>query len=77
MGTGALLMSEPKQQYASYVTVKLDVQVLRLVRAAAALEGKSVQDWLSDLANEPAARRVGEKPVKRLPAPPHPKRSKR
>lgn len=66
-------MAEEKQRYAEYVTTKLDVQVMRLVRAAAALDNKSVQDWLSDLANEPAARRCGEKPVKRLPPPPHPK----
>lgn len=47
------------------------------VKAAAALAGKTVQEWLSDLANKWASEAIHEKPIKRKDPPLHPKRPKR
>jgi hypothetical protein len=69
----ATLMAE--RQHCSYSSVKLDSDILPSVKAAAALSRQSIQDWLSDLANEAAAKRLGSKPIKRLPPPP-PKKPK-
>lgn len=57
-------------EFCTYSSVKLDSEVLPAVKAAAALDRLSVQEWLSDLANAAAAKRLGKKPVKRRPPPP-------
>ncbi len=77
MGSGALLMSEKKRppEHAIYVGTKIDVKVMRRAKAAAALKGQSVQEWLSDLANVAASEAIKEPPLKRDPPPPHPKRN--
>jgi uncharacterized protein (DUF1778 family) len=64
-------MSEPEstEEFCTYVSVKIDDQVLPLVKAAAALAGESVQDWLSDLANAAASKAVSRKPLRRRPKP--------
>ena len=49
----------------TYVSVKIDDQILPLAKAAAALDGQSVQDWLSDLANAAASKRLRQKPIER------------
>jgi hypothetical protein len=78
VGSGALLMAEPKKaEYCIYVTTKIDVEVLRLVKAAAALSSQSTQDWLSDMLNPIAAKATNQPQVKRKPPPPHPKRPKK
>jgi hypothetical protein len=65
-------MSDKKKpvEFCTYISTKIDDQVLPLVGAAASLEGMSVQDYLSDIANEAASRRLGYKPVKRRPTAP-------
>lgn len=64
---------EKTPQYCKYATVKVDEELLFLLKAAAALDKKSTQEWLSDLVNEAAAKRTGEKPVKRKPPKPRPR----
>lgn len=54
--------------FCTYVSVKIDQDVLRLAKAASSLDGKTVQDWLSDLANSAASERLKAKPIKRKPA---------
>ena len=54
----------------SYVSMKVDDAILPLAKAAAALEGQSVQDFASDVLNSAAAKILGRKPVKRRPPPP-------
>jgi uncharacterized protein (DUF1778 family) len=49
----------------TYVSMKVDDQVLPLVKAAAALAGQSVQDYASDILNQAASQALGRKPVKR------------
>lgn len=56
-----------KQSFCRYSPVKLDADILPLAKAAAALAGKTVQEWLSDVANESASGALSRKPVKRLP----------
>jgi len=76
MGSGAILMSEKKKvDYAAYGTVKIDVELIPLIRAAAALSGKNIQEWASDHLNRLAAEVLERNPIKRKPAPPHPKRN--
>jgi hypothetical protein len=58
---------EKEPVYCRYSAAKIDSEVLYLARAAAALDHKSIQEWLSDTVNEAAARRTGQKPVKRNP----------
>lgn len=64
MGLVATAMAE---EFCTYSVVKLDSEVLRLVKAASALEGKHTQDWLSDVANAAASARLNHKPIKRRP----------
>lgn len=66
MSPVATIMSE-ETKYVSYATIKIDDEVLPAVKAAAALSGQTVQEWLSDLANETAAKFLNRKPVKRRP----------
>lgn len=68
-------MSEP--EYCSYTSTKIDVEVYRVARAAAALSGQTAQDYISDVVNEAASRLVNRKPIKRKQPPPHPKRPRR
>lgn len=71
MSQAVSTMSEPSTGgFAEYTGTKIDVEVLRLVRAAAALEGIRMQDWLSDVANEAASKVLGRKPLKRKPVKP-------
>lgn len=65
----ATAMSE-EVEHCTYASIKLDDAVLPFAKAAAAIAGLSVQDWLSDLANEHSARALGRKPVKRRPPKP-------
>ena len=55
-------------EFCSFVSVKIDSDILPLAKAAASLERLSVQDWLSDIANSAAAKRLGQNPVKRKAA---------
>lgn len=62
------VMSEEKQEnFCTYTSVKIDDEVLRRVKAAAGLDGKSVQDWLSDVANVAASKSLGKKALTRRP----------
>jgi hypothetical protein len=70
MSAVATIMSKESIEYCRYSVVKIDSEVLPLVRAAASLEHKTLQEWLSDLANDAAARRTHEKPIKRKPPKP-------
>lgn len=70
MNSAAPTMSKEKAEYARYTTTKVDVDIMHLVKAAAALDKQNVQDWLSDLANAAAAKRLGQPPVKRKPPKP-------
>lgn len=64
-------MPEKKQsEYCRYTTVKVDVEVMPFVKSAAALAGKSVQEFVSDLLNEATPKASGHKPVKRKQPPP-------
>lgn len=66
----ATVMKDKKAEYVRYVATKLDGDILHLVKAAAAMERKNVQDWLSDIANAAAAERLNVPPVKRKPPKP-------
>lgn len=67
-------MAKPEPDYCTYAVVKLDDQIVPLAKAAASIVGKKFQDWLSDLANEAAAKVLRLKPiVRRKPKPREPK----
>ena len=71
MSQAVSTMSEPTDnQYCQYTGTKIDVDILRIVRAAAALEGMRMQDWLSDVANKAASDVLGRKAIKRKPIKP-------
>jgi hypothetical protein len=59
--------SAGQTEYCTYVPCKIDPEVLRFAKGAAAVEGKDVQDWLSDIANVAAAKILNRKPIKRRP----------
>lgn len=62
--------AEETTDYCTYGTVKVDEEVMYLVRQAAPKMRKSVQEYVSDLLNQAAAADLGAKPVKRkLPKP--------
>ena len=68
------MSKKPEPAFCTYASVKLDDEVLPLVRAAAALSGDvTVQEFLSDVANEAASRVLKREPLKRRPVPPKPK----
>lgn len=68
----------PKKQpvggYCTYASTKVDDEVYPLARAAAALQGQSTQELISDAVNEWAAKILKREPVKRRP--PEPKSRK-
>ncbi len=66
----AAAMTEKKPEYSKYGSVKADVEVLRVVKAAASLDNKTVQEWVSDALNDASAKAVGRKPIKRKPPQP-------
>jgi uncharacterized protein (DUF1778 family) len=59
-----------KTEYVAYVSTKIDDEVHPLARAAAALQGVSVQEFISDAVNEAAAKILNRQPVKRRPVEP-------
>ena len=68
------MAKKPTTPFCTYVGAKLDDEVHPLAHAAAVLSGLSLQDWLSDVANEAAARVLKREPIKRRP--PEPKTRK-
>lgn len=63
-------MHENTSDFAKYSTMKVDVEVLPLAGAAAKLDGKRVQDWVSDLINVHASKVLKRKPITRKPPKP-------
>ena len=61
-----------RTEYVSYSPCKIDSQVLPLAKAAAALKSIHVQEWLSNIVNEAAAKELGMKPIKRRAVRPKP-----
>lgn len=70
----APMTKKSETQFCTYASVKIDDEINPLVRAAAALVGKSTQEFLSDVANEAAARVLKRDPIKRRP--PEPRKPK-
>lgn len=66
----AMTEETSEDEYARYATCKVDVDVLAICKAAAALDRKKLQEWISDHLNLIASKELGRKPVKRLPPPP-------
>lgn len=52
-----------------YVSIKIDEDILSIAKAAAALERVPLQEWVSNMLNIVASQRLGQKVVKRKPAP--------
>jgi hypothetical protein len=74
MSLVATPMTEPKKpEYCRYAAAKVDAELVNLAHAAARLEGKTFQEWLSDLVNESAAKALGRRPIKRKPPKPRSK----
>ncbi len=69
----ASVMADPV--YCTYVSVKVDVDLMTNLKVAAARKGKPLQEYLSDLINDLVARDALAKPVKRKP--PKPRRGPR
>lgn len=67
----ANLMADETEEadFCTYTTVKIDDQVIPFIKAAAALAGLSVQEYVSNHMNEIAAKALRNKPIKRRPAP--------
>lgn len=61
------------EEYAVYISVKMDADVLKLAKGAAGVLGLSVQDYISDVINVAAAKELNRKPVKRKPPRPRTK----
>jgi len=70
-------MAEDKHQseYCTYASLKIDSEVLAVVKFAADLAGQKVQEYVSDIMNEISAKATNRKPVKRRP--PRPRRPRR
>lgn len=67
----ATVMAErPEIEHVVYVSVKIDRDVMPLLKSACARIERQVQEVLSDLANEWASKQLREKPVKRKPPKP-------
>lgn len=63
--------SSESQKFCRYTTVKIDSDLLPVLRIAAAMSEQKIQDYLSDLVNENASKKANRKPIKRkLPPPP-------
>ena len=58
---------ETEQPHCTYASVKIDDKILPIAKAASSLQGKSVQEWLSDLANQAASKFLGRDPIIRRP----------
>ena len=66
--TVAATMTKPQpeeENYCTYTSVKIDDEVARRVRGAAGVAGESVQDWVSDVLNDAAAKILGLKKIQR------------
>lgn len=70
MSQVAFAMAETSE-FCNYTTTKVDDEVLPLVKAAAALTGLKVQEFVSNVLNDAASKAIGRKPIKRKP--PRPK----
>lgn len=70
---GHLLVKAATFPHPLYAPAKIDVDVYLVARAAAAINGQRVYDWLSDLANIEGSKAISKPPLKRKPPPPHPK----
>ena len=74
---------EKKPEYAVYRALKVDEDIIPLVRKAVSdfnyarqregLPTVTLQEWVSDTLNRAASSLTGEPPVNRRPAPPKPK----
>lgn len=60
-------------EYAVYVSVKIDVEVLKLAKGAAGVSGLAVQDYISDVVNVAASKELNRPQVKRKPPRPRAK----
>lgn len=56
-------------EHCRYAATKIDAEVLRFAKAAALVVDKTFQEWLSDLANQEAAKVLARQPVNRKPPP--------
>jgi hypothetical protein len=56
MSSGATLAKNDKPKQRTYVSVKIDAEIYRLIRTVAAYRGVNVGDYLSDIAEPPARR---------------------
>jgi len=71
--TAAPTMAEDTD-HCTYTGTKIDDAVLPLAKAAAALSGDvTVQEFISNVVNEAAAKVLARKPIKRRPPPDKPK----
>jgi hypothetical protein len=74
-------MSEKSgNRFCHYTSLKVDTEVLLLIRSAVASAGLDqgkklqMQEWASDVLNEAAAKLLKRKPIERKPPPPSKKR---
>lgn len=58
MASSVATMSEPKKPQSAFTTVKLNREVAKRCKAAAALDGKDLSEWLADVALPVAERRI-------------------
>lgn len=57
-------------EFCSYRSLKVDDEVLRLLKLYTVTEGGLMQDIASDILNEVISKRLGRKPINRKPPPP-------
>ena len=57
-------------EFCEYVGTKIDKEVYPLARAAAALEGLTAQEFISNAVNLAAAKALNREPIKRRPPKP-------
>lgn len=70
MVAAVMSMSKQSPEYCFYTSCKVDRDVLRVVKEAAAKEQIKIQEWVSDLLNANASKVVGRPPIKRKPPKP-------
>ncbi len=75
MGPAVARKKRPDPRYAAYQSTKIDRDVYKLAKLAAAKIGLeqdryTIQEFISDAINREAARIAGVPPVARKPAPP-------
>lgn len=63
-------MAKQTSEFRTYISMKLDRDVIPLAGAASKLAGQALQDWASDVLNEAASKVLGRKPIKRKPPKP-------